>query len=93
MLREAAGRRVEQCWRHRRPYRNGRHQRRRAEARDGGKRVRVPAQGSPPKPHGNSEEAMRNAPVKVEAEYRIPIDVVEQGGDTLRSGHGLLRAQ
>jgi hypothetical protein len=40
MLKEAAGRRVEQCWRHQRPYRNGRHQRRRAEARDGGKRAR-----------------------------------------------------
>ena len=30
--------------------------------------------GTPPKPRGNPEEAMRNAPVKVEAEYRIPIE-------------------
>jgi xanthine dehydrogenase YagR molybdenum-binding subunit len=37
-------------------------------------RARVPAQGPPPKPHGNPEEAMRHAPVKVEAEYRIPIE-------------------
>jgi xanthine dehydrogenase YagR molybdenum-binding subunit len=37
-------------------------------------RARVPPQGPPPKPRGNPEEAMRNAPVKVEAEYRIPIE-------------------
>ncbi len=36
--------------------------------------ARVPSQGPPPKPRGNPEEAMRNAPVKVEAEYRIPIE-------------------
>lgn len=37
-------------------------------------RARVPRQGSPPKPRGNPEEAMRNAAVKVEAEYRIAIE-------------------
>src|SRR5215204_1727822 len=37
-------------------------------------RARVPSQGPPPKPRGNPDEAMRNAPVKVEAEYRIPIE-------------------
>jgi xanthine dehydrogenase YagR molybdenum-binding subunit len=37
-------------------------------------RARVPAQGRPPRPRGNPEEAMRTAPVKVEAEYRIPIE-------------------
>jgi xanthine dehydrogenase YagR molybdenum-binding subunit len=37
-------------------------------------RARVPTQGPPPKPRGNPEEAMRNAPVKIEAEYRIPIE-------------------
>ena len=37
-------------------------------------RARVPAQGPPPKPRGNPEEAMQSAPVKVEAEYRIPIE-------------------
>ncbi|HKH43597.1 MAG TPA: xanthine dehydrogenase family protein molybdopterin-binding subunit [Thermoanaerobaculia bacterium] len=37
-------------------------------------RARVPSQGPPPKPRGNPEEAMRNAPVKIEAEYRIPIE-------------------
>ncbi|HKI04123.1 MAG TPA: xanthine dehydrogenase family protein molybdopterin-binding subunit [Thermoanaerobaculia bacterium] len=37
-------------------------------------RARVPSQGPPPKPRGNPEEAMKNAPVKVEAEYRIPIE-------------------
>ena len=37
-------------------------------------RARVPSQGPPPKPRGNPEEAMRSAPVKVEAEYRIPIE-------------------
>src|SRR5215210_1918970 len=31
-------------------------------------------QGPPPKPRGNPEEAMKSAPVKVEAEYRIPIE-------------------
>jgi xanthine dehydrogenase YagR molybdenum-binding subunit len=36
--------------------------------------ARVPPYGPPPKPRGNPEEAMRNAPVKVEAEYRIPIE-------------------
>lgn len=37
-------------------------------------RARAPRQGPPPKPRGNPEEAMRNAPVKIEAEYRIPIE-------------------
>jgi xanthine dehydrogenase YagR molybdenum-binding subunit len=37
-------------------------------------RARVPARVVPPKPRGNPEEAMRNAPVKIEAEYRIPIE-------------------
>jgi xanthine dehydrogenase YagR molybdenum-binding subunit len=37
-------------------------------------RARVPSQGPPPKARGNPEEAMRNAPVKVEAEYRIPME-------------------
>jgi len=37
-------------------------------------RARVPSQGPPPKPRGNPEEAMRKAPVKIEAEYRIPIE-------------------
>jgi xanthine dehydrogenase YagR molybdenum-binding subunit len=36
--------------------------------------ARVPPQGPSPKPRGNPEEAMRSAPVKVEAEYRIPIE-------------------
>ncbi|HZG52888.1 MAG TPA: xanthine dehydrogenase family protein molybdopterin-binding subunit [Pyrinomonadaceae bacterium] len=36
--------------------------------------ARAPTQGQPSKPRGNPEEAMRNAPVKVEAEYRIPIE-------------------
>jgi xanthine dehydrogenase YagR molybdenum-binding subunit len=36
--------------------------------------ARVPRQGPPPKPRGNPEEAMKSAPVKVEAEYRIPIE-------------------
>src|SRR5688500_324053 len=35
-------------------------------------RARVPAQGPPPR--GNPEEARRVAPVRVEAEYRIPIE-------------------
>jgi xanthine dehydrogenase YagR molybdenum-binding subunit len=37
-------------------------------------RARAPSQGPPPKPRGNPEEAMQSAPVKVEAEYRIPIE-------------------
>jgi xanthine dehydrogenase YagR molybdenum-binding subunit len=37
-------------------------------------RGRVPSQGPPPKPRGNPDEAMNSAPVKVEAEYRIPIE-------------------
>src|SRR5687767_4341629 len=37
-------------------------------------RGRFPLQGPPPKPRGNPEAAMKNAPVKVEAEYRIPIE-------------------
>ncbi|MEG4344040.1 xanthine dehydrogenase family protein molybdopterin-binding subunit [Microcoleus sp. A003_D6] len=36
--------------------------------------ARVPTKGQPPKPRGNPEEAMRAAAVKVEAEYRIPIE-------------------
>lgn len=36
-------------------------------------RARVPPRAAP-KPRGNPEEAMRVAPVKVEAEYRIPIE-------------------
>jgi xanthine dehydrogenase YagR molybdenum-binding subunit len=35
---------------------------------------RAPAQGRPPAPRGNPREALRTAPVKVEAEYRIPIE-------------------
>ncbi|HYO62623.1 MAG TPA: xanthine dehydrogenase family protein molybdopterin-binding subunit [Pyrinomonadaceae bacterium] len=37
-------------------------------------RGRVPSQGPPPKPRGNPEAAMKSAPVKVEAEYRIPVE-------------------
>jgi xanthine dehydrogenase YagR molybdenum-binding subunit len=37
-------------------------------------RARVPSQGTPPKTRGNPQEALANAPVKVEAEYRIPIE-------------------
>jgi xanthine dehydrogenase YagR molybdenum-binding subunit len=37
-------------------------------------RARVPAQGPKPVPRGNPEQAMKTAPVKVEAEYRIPIE-------------------
>jgi xanthine dehydrogenase YagR molybdenum-binding subunit len=37
-------------------------------------RARVPSQAPPSKPRGNPEAAMRNAPVKIEAEYRIPIE-------------------
>jgi xanthine dehydrogenase YagR molybdenum-binding subunit len=36
--------------------------------------ARVPTQGQPPKPRGNPEAAMKAALVKVEAEYRIPIE-------------------
>jgi xanthine dehydrogenase YagR molybdenum-binding subunit len=36
-------------------------------------RARVPAREAP-KPRGNAEEAMRTAPAKVEAEFRIPIE-------------------
>jgi xanthine dehydrogenase YagR molybdenum-binding subunit len=36
--------------------------------------ARVPSQGPPPKPRGNPEEAMKGAAVKVEAEYRIPVE-------------------
>src|SRR5687768_12477531 len=37
-------------------------------------RGRFPSQGPPPKPRGNPEAAMKSAPVKIEAEYRIPIE-------------------
>ncbi|HKQ53079.1 MAG TPA: xanthine dehydrogenase family protein molybdopterin-binding subunit, partial [Pyrinomonadaceae bacterium] len=37
-------------------------------------RGRFPAEGPPPKPRDNPEEAMKNAAVRVEAEYRIPIE-------------------
>lgn len=37
-------------------------------------RARVPRRAAPPQPRGNPEEALRNAPVKIEAEYRIPIE-------------------
>ena len=37
-------------------------------------RGRFPSQGPPPKPRGNPEAAMKTAPVKVEAEYRIPVE-------------------
>ena len=37
-------------------------------------RARVPSQGTKPVPRGNPDEAMRSAPVKVEAEYRIPVE-------------------
>jgi len=36
--------------------------------------ARTPSQGQKPVPRGKPEEAMKNAPVKVEAEYRIPIE-------------------
>jgi xanthine dehydrogenase YagR molybdenum-binding subunit len=36
--------------------------------------AQVPSQAPPAKPRGNPEEALRNAPVKIEAEYRIPIE-------------------
>jgi xanthine dehydrogenase YagR molybdenum-binding subunit len=34
----------------------------------------APSQGPPPKTRGNPQEAMKNAAVKIEAEYRIPIE-------------------
>lgn len=37
-------------------------------------RARVPAEGPPPKPIGNAEDALRTAAVKVDAEYRVPIE-------------------
>src|SRR5215208_3853380 len=37
-------------------------------------RARFPPQGPPPKPRGNPDAAMKSAPVKIEAEYRIPIE-------------------
>jgi xanthine dehydrogenase YagR molybdenum-binding subunit len=37
-------------------------------------RARVPSRVAPPMPRGNPAEAMRNAPVTIEAEYRIPIE-------------------
>ena len=37
-------------------------------------RARVPAKAPPVKPRGNPEAALASAPVKVEAEYRIPIE-------------------
>jgi xanthine dehydrogenase YagR molybdenum-binding subunit len=37
-------------------------------------RARVPPQELPLTPRGNPEEAMRHAPVKIEAEYHIPIE-------------------
>ena len=37
-------------------------------------RARWPAPAQPPKPRGTPEEALRTAPVQVEAEYRIPIE-------------------
>ena len=36
--------------------------------------ARSPSQGSPPRPRGNPEAAMKAAPVRVEAEYRIAIE-------------------
>jgi xanthine dehydrogenase YagR molybdenum-binding subunit len=36
--------------------------------------ARAPRQAPPPKRRGNPEEAMKSAPVKIEAEYRIPIE-------------------
>ena len=36
--------------------------------------ARVPSQGPKPAPRGNPEEAMKTAPVKIEAEYTIPIE-------------------
>ena len=37
-------------------------------------RARAPSKGNPPKPRGNAPEALRKAPVRVDAEYRIPIE-------------------
>jgi xanthine dehydrogenase YagR molybdenum-binding subunit len=36
--------------------------------------AKAPSRSAPPKRRGNPEEAMRDAPVKIEAEYRIPIE-------------------
>ena len=47
------------------------HDRHRGRARQG---ARAAATGPPSQPRGNAEEALRNAPVKIEAEYRIPIE-------------------
>jgi len=40
----------------------------------GRERARVPSKGPAPKPRGNPDEALRSAPAKVDAEYRIPIE-------------------
>ncbi len=37
-------------------------------------RARAPSQGQQPKTRGNPEAAMKSAPVRVEAEYRIPVE-------------------
>jgi xanthine dehydrogenase YagR molybdenum-binding subunit len=37
-------------------------------------RARAPSKGNPPKPRGNASDALRKAPVRVDAEYRIPIE-------------------
>ncbi len=37
-------------------------------------RARAPSKGNPPKPRGNAPDALRKAPVRVDAEYRIPIE-------------------
>jgi xanthine dehydrogenase YagR molybdenum-binding subunit len=37
-------------------------------------RARVPSKAEAAKPRGNPDDALRNAPVNVEAEYRIPIE-------------------
>src|SRR5215210_3846522 len=37
-------------------------------------RAKAPSQGPPPKPRGNPEEALKGAPVRVEAEYRIAVE-------------------
>jgi len=36
--------------------------------------ARAPSKGQPPKPRGNAADALKSAAVKVEAEYRIPIE-------------------
>jgi xanthine dehydrogenase YagR molybdenum-binding subunit len=36
--------------------------------------ARFPKKGEPPKPRGNPEQSIQTAPVKIEAEYRIPIE-------------------